>query len=55
MYCTVEDVKNAVNFPSTGAPISDAAITDFILDSEEEIEKIYKTHFGSIEDSGTAE
>lgn len=55
MYCTVDEVKAAINFPSTGAPVSDADITDFILDSEEEIERLYNTKFGNVEASGTAD
>ena len=55
MYVTIKDVKDAINFPSDGAPIADALIADFILDAEEEIEDIYKTKFGNIEQSGTAD
>ena len=54
-YCTATEVKEAVNYPSTGAPVSDAVIEGFILDSQEEIENLYKTHFGNVEDSGTAD
>ena len=54
-YCTVADVKSAVNFPNAGAPITDATIAEFIGYAEEEIENIYKTKFGSIETSGTAD
>lgn len=54
-YCSVADVKGAIDFPDTGAPISDADILEFILDSEEEIEKLYKTKFGVVEQSGTAD
>lgn len=53
-YCTVAEVKNAIDFPATGAPIDDDVIQDFIYDAQEEIEDIYKTHFGVVEDSGTA-
>lgn len=53
-YCTVEQVKEAIDFPSDGAPISDTAINGFILDAEEEIENIYKTKFGDIGDNGVA-
>ncbi len=53
-FCTVAEVKAAVDFPTTGAPINDAVIEGFILDAEEEIENIYKTKFGNIEVSGTA-
>lgn len=53
-YCTVEDVKSAVSFPTAGSPVSDADIQSFIEDSEEEIENIYKTKFGNVEDLGTA-
>lgn len=52
-YCTPADVRRATDFPSTGAPISDDDLWQFILDAEEEIEDIYKTNFGNIEDSGT--
>lgn len=55
MFCTVAEVKSAISFPSTGAPVSDADITGFILDSQEEIEDIYKTMFGNVEISGTAD
>jgi len=54
-YATVSEVKAAIDFPATGAPVTDANIQAFILDSEEEIEDIYKTKFGSIEESGTAD
>jgi len=54
-YCTAQEVKDAINFPTTGAPVSDSVIEEFILDAEEEIEDIYKTHFGNVEDSGTAD
>jgi len=54
-YCTASDVRAAIDFPSTGAPISDADIEEFITDSEEEIEELYKTMFGNIEASGTAD
>ena len=54
-YCSADDVKEAISYPSTGAPVTDAAITNFILDSQEEIEDIYKTMFGVIEESGTAD
>lgn len=53
-YCTVSDVKAAISFPTSSAPVSDANILDFILDSQDEINYIYKTTFGSTEDSGTA-
>lgn len=54
-YCTFAEVKAAINYPTTGAPVSDADIESFIGYSEEEIEDIYKTHFGNIESSGTAD
>lgn len=54
-YCTAEDVRRAVDFPSSGAPIADADIEEFIKDSEDEIENIYHTKFGNVEDSGTAD
>lgn len=53
-YCTYAEVKTAINYPSTGAPVADADITTFILQAETEIESIYKTKFGNIESSGTA-
>lgn len=54
-YCTVAEVRSAIDFPDTGAPIADEDILEFIIDSEEEIEEIYKTKFGNIESSGTAD
>ena len=54
-YCTAAEVKAAIDFPTTGAPITDANITSFISEAEEEIENLYKTKFGNIEDSGTAD
>ena len=54
-FCTIEQVKQAISFPSDGAPLADAVIGNFIKDAEEEIEDIYKTKFGSIEDYGTAD
>lgn len=53
-FTTVEKVKAACNFPDTGAPITDDQIQEFIYDSQEEIEDIYKTKFGVVEDNGTA-
>ena len=53
-YCTVTEVKQAIDFPETDAPIEDDVIQEFIYDAEEEIEDIYKTHFGNVEDNGTA-
>jgi len=53
-YCTTEDIKNAVDFPGVGAPITDAAIQDFIDQSVEEIENIFNTKFGYINLSGTS-
>ena len=53
-YCTAEDVRRAVDFPATGAPIDDTDIDEFILDSQDEIEFIYKTKFGHIETTNTA-
>jgi len=55
MYVTIKEVKDAISFPSDGAPIADSLIGNFILDAEEEIEDIYKTKFGNIEQSGTAD
>ncbi len=54
-FCTTQEVKDAINFPSDGSPLQDTVIEKFIKDSEEEIENIYKTKFGSIEQSGTAD
>ncbi len=54
-YCTSKEVKQAVSYPLDGAPLQDAVINDFILDAEEEIEDIYKTKFGNIEQYGTAD
>ncbi len=54
-FCSIQDVKDAINFPSDGAPLEDSVIGGFIKDSEEEIENIYKTKFGNIEQSGTAD
>lgn len=54
-YCTIQEVKDAINFPTTKAPISDTIIGGFIIDAEEEIEQIYNTKFGNIEISGTCD
>ena len=54
-FCTVQEVKDAINYPSDGSPIQDSVIEGFIKDSEDEIEDIYKTKFGNIEQSGTAD
>ncbi len=54
-YCTVAEVRAAINFPDTGAPVSDTDILSFIGYSEEEIENIYNTKFGNVEASGTAD
>lgn len=53
-YCTAAEVRSAIDFPSSGAPIEDADITVFITQSQNEVENIYKTKFNSTEDSGTA-
>lgn len=53
-YCTVAEVRAAIDFPDAGAPIDDAAIAEFIIDSEEEIENIYKTKFGNVDEISTA-
>jgi len=55
MFCTIQEVKEAVNFPNIDAPIDDDSIQEFILQSEEEIEQIYHTNFGVVEDKGTAD
>lgn len=47
-------MKEAISFPENDAPISNATIKRFILDAQDEIEKIYHTKFGCIDDSGTA-
>lgn len=47
-------MKDSVDFPTSGAPISDSVIQGFIDDSEAEIETIYKTRFGNVEVSSTA-
>jgi len=54
-FCTADEVKSAINYPSTGAPVTDADITVNIGYAEEEIENIYKTMFGNIDISGTAD
>ena len=54
-YCTAAEVRAAIDFPATGAPIEDSVIGEFILDAEEEIENLYHTKFGNVEDSGTAD
>lgn len=48
-------MRAAINFPSTGAPIDDATITENILSSQAEIEAIYHTFFGSVEEDATAD
>lgn len=53
-YCTVAEVKEAINFPVLGAPVSDATIETFIGYAEEEIQEIYHTYFGNIEVASTA-
>ena len=53
-YATAAEIKAAINFPSTGAPVSDADITSFIGYAEEEIESIYHTKFGNVEATKTA-
>ena len=54
MYCTAAEVRAAIDFPATGAPVSDAIITTFIIQAQDEIEDIYNTHFGGIEATLTA-
>jgi len=54
-YCTAAEVRAAINFPDTGGPVDDADITTFIGYAEEEIEDIYKTNFGNIDKSDTAD
>ena len=53
-FCSAAEVKAAIDFPATGAPVTDANITTFIGYAEEEIENIYKTKFGNIDVSDTA-
>jgi len=53
-YCTAAEVKAAINFPDTGAPVDDDDITTFIGYAEEEIENIYKTKFGNVDIASTA-
>ena len=53
-YCTATEVKNAISYPASSAPVADAVITDFVTQVEEEIEHIYSTKFGSVEVSSTA-
>lgn len=54
-YVTTQQVKEAIDFPSDGAPLENGVIEGFIKDAEEEIEDVYKTKFGNIEDNGTAD
>ena len=53
-YCTAAEVKAAINYPTTG-PVTDANILVNIGYAEDEIENIYKTKFGNIEITGTAD
>lgn len=53
-YCTPAEVRGAIDFPDSNAPISDTNIQLFIDQTEEEIEEIYHTKFGSIESALTA-
>lgn len=53
-FCTPAEVRAAIDFPDTGAPVSDTIIQAFIDESEEEIEEIYHTKFGNVESSLTA-
>ena len=55
LIVTVQEVKDAVNFPTIGGPVSDTAWERFIRDATEEVERIYKTRFGWVDDSGTAD
>jgi len=54
-FATAAEVKSAIDFPSTSAPVSDADITTFIGFAEEEIEEIYHTMFGNVDTTGTAD
>jgi len=51
-WVTNSEVKAAINFPTPGAPVPDSDIDEFIIDSQQEIEDLYKTRFGHIETSG---
>ena len=53
-WCTVQEVKDTLNWPVTGAPVSDAVLLTFIAYAQEEVELVMKTKFGNVEDSGTA-
>ncbi len=55
VFCTPAEVNNAINFPLIGSPVSDDVIVEFIKYSETEVEELYNTKFGNIEDSGTAD
>lgn len=45
MYCKIDEVKRACNYPSDDAPISDKAIQENILASTDEVNLIYRTKF----------
>ena len=53
-FCTVEEVRTAINFPASGAPVTDSQIADNIVYAEEEIEQIYHTRFGNVEINSVA-
>lgn len=53
-WATASEVKSALGYPSTGAPVSDSDITSFIAQAQDEVEKLYKTKFGNIELTDTA-
>jgi len=52
---TIQEVKDAINFPTTGGPVSDSAWSRFILEATEEVEQLYKTRLGYIDDYGIAD
>lgn len=54
-FITVQEVKDVINFPTTGGPVADDAYERFILDAIDEVEKRWHTKFGFVEDSGTAD
>lgn len=53
-YTTVQAVKDAIGFAGWNSSITDPNIQTYIDLAEEEIEFIYKTKFGNVEQSGTA-
>jgi hypothetical protein len=53
-YVTVQAVKDAIDFPTVGAPLTDDQILANIISAEQEIEEIYHTKFGNVEVSSVA-